>query len=295
MELKTFMGQVSERIQERLGNEYQISVVTNLKNNSTKVNGIVLTERGNRVSPTIYIDDLFVQYNEEQMDMDEIEQEIMSRYQRSMETVDDIYHLDMEKDDCKDKIIFRLVSREWNQEWLAEMPYIPFLDMAITFHLVVGMSERYMQTIRITKELQKMWGISVEMLLKLAKENTERLLPPKICGLTEMIEKYLAPEEKKFPVADQMNLMVVTNEIGVNGASAILYEGMMEKLAEDFDSNLYVVPSSIHEIIILPEKDQNTYEMFLCMLREINANFVSEDEILSNQVYLYVRKEKKFI
>lgn len=295
MELKTFMGQVSERIQKRLGKEYQVTVVANLKNNSTRVNGIVLTQRGNRVSPTIYIDDLFTQYKEADMDMDEIEQEIMSRYERSMETVDDIFHLDMEKEECEDKIIFRLVSREWNQQWLAEMPYIPFLDMAITFHLVVGISESYMQTIRITKELQKMWGISVEMLLKLAKKNTERLLPPKICGLTEMIEKYLAPEEKRFPVAEQMNLMVVTNEIGVNGASAILYEGMMEKLAENFASNLYVVPSSIHEVIILPEKDQDTYEMFLSMLREINANFVSEDEILSNQVYLYVRKEKKFI
>lgn len=295
MELGTFMEVLSARLQRRLGEKYEISVVTNFRNNSVKVTGMTLKQEGNPISPTIYADDLLVPFNQGQADMDEIEQEIINRYERSKETVKDLDCLDIENGECTSRIIFRLVSRELNQHLLTNMPYIPFLDMAITFHLVAGVTGKYMQTIRITKELQKKWGLSVEMLLKLAKKNTEKILPAKICGLTEMIEKYLGAEERKFTVAEQLNLIVVTNQLGVNGASAILYEDMMDKLAEQFGTNLCIVPSSIHEIIIVPDHGQEIQDMFLGILREINSNFVPKDEVLSNQVYLYRKDDKKFI
>lgn len=295
MELGTFMELLSARIQKKLGQNYQISVVNNLKNNSTRASGIMLKQKGNPISPAIYVDDLLVLLNKGKADMDEIEQELMNRYERSKKTVKDLNCLDIEKGEYTSRIIFRLISRDLNRQLLEDVPYIPFLDMAITFHLVMGVTNTCMQTIRITKALQKKWGLSVEMLLKLAKENTERLLPPNICGLTEMIDKYLRSGEKHFTVAEQMNLIVVTNQLGVNGASAILYDGMLENLAEQFDTNLFIVPSSIHEMIILPDSGQEVQDMFRRILREINTNFVSKDEFLSNQVYSYIRGEKKFI
>lgn len=299
MELETFANAVRKEIQKKLGGGYDISVITNIKNNSTKYTGIMF-RRGRKItSPTVYINDLYVQYMENGLSMQEVTEEVIKRYQKTVGAVEEIPHLDVEYETCRTRIVYRLVSRERNQEVLQNMPFIPFLDLAITFHLVIAVNDRYMQSLKIDNTIQKKWQVSVEQLFKEAKKNTERLLPAEISELKQIAAAYEAPKEfmpeGELSNKENIDMIVVSNELGINGAAAVLYEGVIEKLAEEYETDLYLLPSSIHEMIVVPAFDRTMYELLGVMVKNINDQYVENEEILSDRVYIYQREEKKFI
>lgn len=299
MELKAFADKVMEQVQKKLGEEYDISVITSVKNNSTKFTGIMFHQNGKRTSPTVYIDDLYIDYEEEPISFVQIADEVIDRYKKTVGAVDDIFRLSVDFEKCKTKIIYRLISRERNKETLNNMPYIPFLDLAITFHLVISINERYMQSLKICNDIQQKWGVSVEQLFKMAKKNTEKLLPAEVSELRQMVSAYTDAEdiieEKELTNPEKIDMIVVSNELGINGAAAVLYDGIIEKLAEKYETDLYLLPSSIHEMIVVPAFDRTLYDLLGTMVKNINEKYVEKDEVLSDRVYIYQREKKKFV
>lgn len=303
MELKTFAGVILEGIRNKLDDLDNISVISSVKNNGIEFTGIMFQNKDENISPTIYIDDLYEDYRRNQIPIPEIVDEVIDRYTKTTEGIHDICNLSVDYNMCKEKIIYRLVSAEKNKQLLKNMPYIPFLDLAITFHLVVAMNEEYMQSMKICNDLQEKWHVSVEELFKMARKNTKELLPPEIRELKQMVSDYknsagLQKEPSGIEAIDQgkIDMIVVTNELGINGAAVMLYDGVIEKLAEKFASDLYVLPSSIHEMIVVPayDSDRALYEPLSVMVKSINQEYVEKEEVLSDRVYIYVRDEKKF-
>ncbi len=90
-------------------------------------------------------------------------------------------------------------------------------------------------------------------------------------------------------------MIVITNCIGIYGAAAILYKDLMQSLADELNCDLYVVPSSVHEMIVIPAEDKELYEMLSSLVKEVNTQFVDPDEILSDRVFIYMREENRFI
>lgn len=299
MELEAFANAVMKEVQKRLGGGYEISVVTSIKNNSTKFTGIMFRQKEKMTSPTVYIDDLYVDYKENGLSFAEITEEVIDRYEKTAGAVDDVCHLNVDYEKCRTMVVYRLVSRERNQEALKNMPYIPFLDLAITFHLVISVNDHYMQSLKIDKDIQEKWNVSVEQLFKMAKKNTEQLLPAEISELRQLVSAYTDPEEvmteKELTNEEKIDMIVVSNELGINGAAAVLYEGVIEKLAEKYKTDLYLLPSSIHEMIVVPAYDRTLYEPLGVMVKNINDHYVEKEEVLSDRVYIYQREEKKFI
>lgn len=299
MELEAFANAVMKEVQKRLGGGYEISVVTSIKNNSTKFTGIMFRQKEKMTSPTVYIDDLYVDYRENRLSFTKITEEVIDRYEKTAGAVDDVCHLNVDYEKCRTMVVYRLVSRERNQEALKNMPYIPFLDLAITFHLVISVNDHYMQSLKIDKDIQEKWNVSVEQLFKMAKKNTEQLLPAEISELRQLVSAYTDPEEvmteKELTNEEKIDMIVVSNELGINGAAAVLYEGVIEKLAEKYKTDLYLLPSSIHEMIVVPAYDRTLYEPLGVMVKNINDHYVEKEEVLSDRVYIYQREEKKFI
>lgn len=304
MELEAFANAVMKEVQKRLGGGYEISVVTSIKNNSTKFTGIMFRQKEKMTSPTVYIDDLYVDYRKNGLAFAEIAEEVIDRYEKTAGAVDDVCHLNVDYEKCRTMVVYRLISRERNQEALKNMPYIPFLDLAITFHLVISVNDHYMQSLKIDKDIQEKWNVSVEQLFKMAKKNTEQLLPAEINELRQLVSAYADPEEvmtaavmteKELTNEEKIDMIVVSNELGINGAAAVLYEGVIEKLAEKYKTDLYLLPSSIHEMIVVPAYDRALYEILGMMVKNINDHYVEKEEVLSDRVYIYQREEKKFI
>jgi len=85
------------------------------------------------------------------------------------------------------------------------------------------------------------------------------------------------------------DMFVLTNISRINGAACMLYEDVLSNFANSIDSDLYILPSSIHEVIIVPQVN-NLDKTELCqMVKEVNAEGVADDEILSDHVYVYNR------
>lgn len=295
MDLQTLAQGVAEKIRKEMGEGYLISVTTNLKNNSTEQIGITFVHQQENASPTIYINDLLEQMLRDERKPGEVVREVLSRYENSMTASEEIKRMDLDLPSCKNRVVYRLISRERNKKMLEDFPYIPFLDMAITFHIVVGVKQTYIQTIKIDKRLQEKWGVSVEQLLKMANSNTEKIFPLEISDLNKIVKQHLTIKEDEQTETGGPDMIVITNTTGLFGASAVLYEEVMQNIADEIESDLFVIPSSVHEMILVPAEDEKLYFVFCDLVRKINENFVSRDEILSDRVYIYLRKEKKFI
>lgn len=296
MDLQIVAESIAEEIQNEIGTEYTVSVTANMKNNNTQRIGITIVHNCENISPTIYINDLLNQYCREERSKEEIVREILRRYENSMVATEDIKLLDVELPSCGARVVYRLISRKRNKEMLENLPYIPFLDMAITFHIVVSINKTYVQTIKIDKNIQERWGVSVEQLFKMANDNTEKIFPLEITDLNEIVKKHLQiAEEDEVINENGPNMIVITNELGLFGASVILYEEVMQNIAEELDCDLFVIPSSVHEMILVPYEDDELYVMLSDLIKKINENFVSPDEVLSDLVYIYQRNGKKFI
>ena len=93
-------------------------------------------------------------------------------------------------------------------------------------------------------------------------------------------------------IPPEQTMWVISNEKGINGAASMLYENELHELAESLESDLYILPSSVHEVIAV-SSDMGSPEMLAQMVVEVNMQEVSLDERLSNQVYHYDKDLRK--
>lgn len=277
--------------------DYMIHGDIFVKNNDTKRHGIVIKRIEGKISPTVYIDHLYEDYINKKSTPEEIALQIQAIV-RGFDEYEDKYHsFSAEFDACRSKIVYRLVSLEKNRTYLTGIPYLPFLNLAIIFSIVHELSEEGLESICITNELQKKWNISTKDLYLLAAENTPKLLPANIDTMAHALDSFRGELYKKLDEsANPIPLIyIVSNDYGINGAAALLYENLIQEIADKEQRNLYIVPSSIHEILIIPENATNSLSHLSEMINEVNSNHVREDEILSDRAYYYDREEKKFI
>jgi len=170
---------------------------------------------------------------------------------------------------------------------------------------LVREDEEGIGTIRITNEHRKQWKVQLKELHELAADNTKRLFPVSIRSMEEVIRSMLMDEMsgKEEELSVEMNLFVenstnaehrmyiLTNEKGINGASCLLYPNVLSEFAERFQSDFYLFPSSIHEVILVPAQDQKSSREYAEMVHEINATQVAKEEVLSDRVYFYSREK----
>lgn len=298
MTKRTFMELLTQELTRYFSPEdYTIYGDVFVKNNDTKRHGIVIKRIEGKIAPTVYIDHLYDDYSNKKSTLEEIALQIQAVVRGFDEYEDKYRSFSAEFDDCRSKIVYRLVSSKKNRAFLSGIPHLPFLNLAIIFSIVHQLSEEGLESVCITNELQKKWNISTRDLYLLAAENTPKLLPANIDTMAHALDSFRGDLYKKLDESDKPipHIYIVSNDYGINGAAVLLYENLVQKIAEKEQRNLYIVPSSIHEILIIPENDSNSLSHLSEMINEVNHNHVREDEILSDRAYYYDREEKKFI
>lgn len=293
MSYEKFVQEIEAKLQAKVGDDRNVYIHTATKNNGHTRKGITFVEKGINVSPTIYLEEYYERFIQGSC-FEEITEQILQLYHNvrvpqswQCDFVDD-YEL------IRDKIIIRLINREANEKLLEEVPYISFLDLAIIFHVLVELDEQgeRMATMLIKNEHLKWWNISVEEIYPIALNNTEKLLPSEMSSMFMVIEEIL-PEWEKPEFNDEEDFMyVLTNIRRSFGACAILYPGRLEGIGKYLKENYYVLPSSVHEVIILPESKAVGKEELNQIVNEINYSQVPDEEILSDNAYYYDIKKK---
>lgn len=205
-------------------------------------------------------------------------------------------------DTAKRNIAFKLIHAASNRELLEDVPYVPFYDLALVFYLFLDSDESCQMTALIHKTHQSVWKISTQELYRLAHINTPRLFPAVIRSIEDVLREIVPQnqdddfkEENPEKKEGLIPLYVLTNKAGLHGACCILYDGVLKNFADQLGKDLVILPSSIHEVILLP-KDENLCPQDLShIVSEINQTEVSVEERLSNQIYLYTRDGNQIV
>lgn len=200
----------------------------------------------------------------------------------------------MNLEQIKERVIYRLVSAEANREILSQIPHIPYLDLAIVFVLLLKIEDEWQLSHVINNQDLEQWGIRPEELYRLAEKNTPRMLPASWKELRSILMDFVNESElDDIPELDP-HMYVLTNQEGLWGAAAILYPDMLKNIADWLEADLVILPSSIHEIIIMPEVEKGLQgEALEAMVREVNQKEVMEEEVLSYRVYRYDRETEQ--
>lgn len=189
----------------------------------------------------------------------------------------------------KNAICFLLVNREKNQEMLSSHPHIEVLDLAMVFYYKRAEGYQEDATITIRESDKKRWGITTEKLHEIALANTVKLLPSAFQTIEQVIDDIA--KEEHLPVSrdeeSRERMYVLTNEEKYLGAGTILYPDVLRKIYQCLGVGFFVLPSSIHEIIIMPDSGSVTATNLQSLVADMNEHFLEAEEILSNSVYRY--------
>lgn len=313
MDYNTFVEQVCEAVSQKLGSQHEVTLQHIWKNNGLELDAIVVKKMGENISPNIYVEYYYQRWCEGET-LDEVAEEIVEVYTTALK--DKPKHIDayLRYEDCRQRIFCRLVNYEKNKENLKKVPYIRKWDLAITFHCLVHENEQGMQSFCVTECMREQWNVPMESLYAQARENTYKLFPPRIETLEDVLDQLCFPKQeersleknlRKFSYWEileywedslperQMEMpFVITNLSKLNGATAILYPGVLEMISKKCDSDLYLLPSSIHEFLALPANSLEP-EALEKMVKQVNRTEVATEEVLSDTVYFYDRKKKK--
>lgn len=286
-----FAKQAENALREAVGNEADVSIQKVRKNNGIVLTGLSIFGKDRNVSPTIYLEDYYEQYLDG-APMEEIVEDILSCYQaHDSVSFDTDFFMDYEL--AREHIAYRLVNREKNRKLLEEIPHIPYLDLAITFFCKIEHEELGCGTIQIRSEHMRIWGITKEQLYDDAKRNMRTLYPELVCTMQELLwsvnKEQEVPEEilEEVGNAKELPMYVVTNVHKSYGAAVLLYEGVLDGLTERMKSDLAILPSSVHELIVLPVKSEAEALSMREMVKDINETRVEPEEVLSDTVYYY--------
>lgn len=255
-------------------------------NNGVIHTGLVIILQGEKCAPTIYLESFYEQYRAG-MDMEQIFSLIAQQYRAIRKKMKDQDVFSVEISRIKQCVFLRLVNYEKNKELLKDCPYIPFHDMAITFRYLVQSDENGIASALIHNSVFEQSGLSFEELYSYAKENTEQFFPPFFERLDRFLETRF-PNEGGYP--EQPNIFIVSNKQFIYGATMILYKEVLAQLAELTDSDFYIIPSSVNEVLIYLADETADAKMLETTLREVNAYMVSETDYLSDDIYYYDKK-----
>ena len=196
-----------------------------------------------------------------------------------------------------DRIMFQLINTEQNRQLLEGVPHREFCDLSIIYRVVVDKSLEGLASYIISEDMAKRMGKREEELFGLAAENMKHLFPVQILPAHDALMMVLEDQEAPEWVLDvgrmveegAPKLYVITNNAHMNGASAILYEEGLHELAEKLEDDLYLLPSSIHEMIAV-SASSFPVEDLAQIVYEANQSVVCLGERLSNEVYRYDRR-----
>ncbi len=282
-----------------LGAEYDVNIHKVMKNNDVELVSVMIQkESESGAVPTIYLEDYYEMYNVG-VKLDDIANSIIALYMRQKGkvniSIDDFKSFDY----VKSKVMLKLINYERNRKGLTNIPHKRILDLAVVLYVLWDEEDDLQMTAIVTNSHMQMWGVDFENLYDIAYNNTIIKLSTDIRNLQDVIYDIYKKAKLKMGIDKELEeeiiaelndraypMYVISNRKRILGASVILYDQVLKYFYEKFGGKFYILPSSIHEVIVVPVNDMSIDEM-KNMVTEINENEVDYLEVLSDNVYCY--------
>ena len=277
--IDTYAEKIRAEVEERLGDGCSVMIQKVTKNNGIVLTGLTVKKDDEAVAPTIYLDGFYEDGSEDAAD------EIVGIYEKAPSFPGDAGSISR-FDDVSGRICYKLVNTAKNEDMLKGMPHRDYMDLSAVYFISLEMGGQ-MGSVAVTDAIAGMWGKTEQELWDLAFENTQRLFPARIKKLSEVIGSLMGTDEADLPLDAPM--YVATNEKCLNGAGVIFYDDILTQLTDRLGETIYILPSSVHEVIAIPDHGTPETEILAGMVKEINRTTVDPKEVLSDSVYRYER------
>ena len=294
-------------ILEKRMEDSEIEVREVEKNNSVILTGIAIRQKASPIARNIYINKFYEAY-QDGMELQEIAGEIERICQSEKEPALQDFHIkelaDFEK--IRDKISLKLVNAERNKKRLETMPHRAFLDLAVIYDVRVTEIDDAVGSIAVTNDMMEAWGVKEEQLYELALQNAVKQDRGVVKPMESLLQTLFGSGEKTeeethhykdfdISIAEEIQetaLYVATNQSKTNGASIMLFPNFLDTVGMLL-GDYFVLPSSIHETLLLPADGAMESDALIQIVHEVNASTVAAEEVLSENVYRYDVKKKE--
>lgn len=308
MEYSVFRQCILEELKKLVNEDDEVKLYCATKNNGIELWSVIIRNKNSSISPTIYLESYYEEYVSSVCDIGTIARDIYEFYNKHKTDISFDVKAFCEYDNVRKMIFCKLVNTKKNEELLKKIPHKDFLDLSVVFYILVNDDETGTQTVLIHNNHLEMWDIDVEELYCIASKNTIRNSNVELKTMTSMIdeimgnismegddnqesfEKYIksiseAEGQSDFP------MYVLTNKRRIFGATCMLYKNLLKCFANNMKADVCILPSSIHEVILIPLKCKEAVKEYHQMVIDVNEHEVAPEEVLSNNIYVYVREK----
>lgn len=298
-----FIETIKKSLQNTLGDTFTIESQAVTKNNGIVLTAIIIKDSTSPIAPSIYIDEYYACYCNGNQNICNICNMILSTYNHHKSDIsfDTAYVTDFAS--CKDNICIKLINKHCNAALLADAPHIDIVgDLVAVFYIIIENLGYTTASITVKNNLFSLWNITVEELYDISLINSARLLPAAINPLSsilmELLDDSYADSDDIFDIMESDSntcpMYVISNSSKMYGASCILYPELLAKCCEKLHtSSIIILPSSVHECIVLLASDDMDTSFLKEMVHEVNTSSVSETDYLSDNVFIFNRTSKQ--
>lgn len=297
MSFEEFTDHILQEICVRADGAFQVKKHDVIKNNNVKQTGITVMKEGVDIEPCVYLDELYREYETDGMKLDEIVDEV---YKMILKCEEDMPDVDLSGfrnwETVHGDIYPKLVNAEQNKELLEKIPHRNFMDLAVVYYAVArNQAQEDIGTILIYNGHMEIWGQEEENLYQTAMRNMRADGEADFVTLESVVKHILRgitlPDDESKDLRSK-NMYILTNHRRCFGAAEVLDKKTLRTIADQIGDRFIVLPSSVHETIVLPPKEEAEYRRLADMVREVNDTQVDVEERLSDHVYVYSRDEE---
>lgn len=291
MEKTEFAQLLKNEVESKTGKEVRLTKV--LKNNDVTLTGISIIYPDSNVTATTYVEYYFNSYQHGDKTLEEIADKVVKDCEDGMENVgNNITKCFLNYDLVKFRLGCRLINYEKNKAILQNIPYRRVMDLAVAYHCIVDIGPDSRGNVLIENKHLEAWGVSQEQFISDAEENIKKRLDPVIIPMEEITPSIYIILHREFG-NDLVGMYVMSNWEHNYGAVEMIYgTSTLKEFADKMESDLYVLPCSVHEVILIPlEYDEEIVKRYNQMVREINNLYVEPEEVLADHAYFFSREE----
>ena len=295
MDYIVFCEEIKKKIAEKTG--YKTKIIDVLKNNNLTLKAISILEESSNMSPQIYMENFYDRYlnNVSGIDLDDIAESVIAFYKKyKIDSIKSDYFYNFE--DLKDDVHYKIINADRNKKLLKSVPHEKFLDLAKVYIVNIKLPDSSIGTVLVNDNMMNIWKVDTADLEEAASKNLEKedVVFQNIADMVSSI--VLENNIEGFDmddIDDNVFMYVLTNMDKCFGVRLLLRKNLLQNIAKKLDSDLIILPSSLHEALILKERYKNDVENLRKMVMEVNDSVVDMQDFLSDNIYFYNRIENR--
>lgn len=296
MDYEQFKRQLLLSMQKQVGEEVKLELHKIPHNNGIDRDGLVVQVQGKRISPAVNLEATYERWRESDLELDELAGRILAgcRERNGSVLKNTDFLTDFEA--AREHIYLRLIHHGRNEAMLRSVPHRHLFDLAMVCYYRIEEGELEGATVTVTDSQARIWGITADQLFAVAGVNSWKKLPVCLMNMDHLIREFCAQENMEPPAElfeqeDPIPMYILTNTERVFGACSIFYPNVQKHLADYLDSSYFILPCSVHELILVPDHGRISGGELQEMVKQINETQVDPVDVLSDTVYYYDARE----